>query len=350
MMSRELPAKPNLEHLKNQAKDLLRSFEQDDAAAKERFAGVSLIGQPRLADALHAVAREYGFPNWAKLKEHVESLTRILTPAEQLTAAIRKTDADKVVRLLENHPELKAAIDEPLANYRAGLTPLLAAVQHTDPKTIDVLLGAGADINVRSRDEKGGIGVLDECDESVAAFLMERGATLDAHSAARLGMIEQLRQFIAANPELVDAPGFHGQTPLHFASTVEIAQFLVDHGAEIDARDLQHSSTPAQHMIRVMQARHYRRDRQDVARYLVARGCQTDTLMAAALGDLALVRQAAGFVPQSTTYHARYFTTGRRVRSPSRPFNGIHHQMVFAVSSKIRFQYRSAFGWTRSNR
>ncbi|MGH9720667.1 MAG: ankyrin repeat domain-containing protein, partial [Bryobacteraceae bacterium] len=33
------------------------------------------------------------------------------------------------------------------------------------------------------------------------------------------------------------------------------------------------------------------RDRQDVARYLIARGCGTDILMAAALGDLALVRK-----------------------------------------------------------
>jgi ankyrin repeat protein len=299
MMSRELPAKSNLEHLKNQAKDLLRNFEQGDAAAKERFVGVSLTGQPKLADALHAVAREYGFPNWPKLKEHVESLTRILTPAEQLTAAIRKTDADKVARLLENHPELKTTINEPLANYGAGLTPLLAAVQHTDSKTIDVLLGAGADIHVRSRDEKGGIGVLDECDESLAAFLIERGATLDAHSAARLGMIDALRQFVAADPTLVAARGFHGQTPLHFASTVEIAQFLLDHGAEIDARDLQHNSSPAQHMLRVMQARHYRRDRQGIARFLVSRGCQTDILMAAALGDLALGRRHLDADPAS---------------------------------------------------
>ena len=32
------------------------------------------------------------------------------------------------------------------------------------------------------------------------------------------------------------------------------------------------------------------RDRQDVARFLVAQGCTTDILMAAALGDLELVR------------------------------------------------------------
>src|ERR1035438_5570202 len=44
-------------------------------------------------------------------------------------------------------------------------------------------------------------------------------------------------------------------------------------------------------MLRVEQQRHYPRDRQDVARYLVARGCRTDILMAAALGDVDLVRR-----------------------------------------------------------
>src|SRR6202047_94066 len=44
-------------------------------------------------------------------------------------------------------------------------------------------------------------------------------------------------------------------------------------------------------MLRVQQKRHYPKDRQNVARYLVSRGCRTDILMAAALGDEDLVRQ-----------------------------------------------------------
>jgi hypothetical protein len=59
----------------------------------------------------------------------------------------------------------------------------------------------------------------------------------------------------------------------------------------MDARDLDHESTPAQYMLRVDQKRHYPRDRQDVARYLVSRGCRTDILMASALGDVDLVRR-----------------------------------------------------------
>jgi ankyrin repeat protein len=291
-MSRELPAKPNLEHLKNQAKDLLRSHQQNDPEAKTRFAAhITLSAAPRLADALHVIACEYGFPTWPKLKDHVESLARVLTPPEQLTAAIRASDANRVARVLDTHPELKAHLNEPLANYGAGITPLLAAVQYTERDTVDVLLRAGADIRVRSHLPIGGLSVLDECSEDLADFLIERGAALDVHSAARLGRFEELRSFVAAGPAMVNARGAQGQTPLHFASSVEIAAFLLDHGAEIDTRDLEHHSTPAQHMLRVVQARHYRRDRMEIARYLVSRGCQTDILMAAALGDLDLVRR-----------------------------------------------------------
>jgi len=57
---------------------------------------------------------------------------------------------------------------------------------------------------------------------------------------------------------------------------------LLEHGANIDALDIDHESTPAQYMLR---------ERQEVARHLVERGCRTDILMAAALGDLALVRK-----------------------------------------------------------
>jgi len=90
---------------------------------------------------------------------------------------------------------------------------------------------------------------------------------------------------------VVHARGGDGQTPLHFASTIEIAEFLLENGADIDALDIDHESTPAQYMLRVDQKRHYPKDRRDVARYLVARGCKTDILMASALGDVELVRQ-----------------------------------------------------------
>src|SRR5262245_2207038 len=55
-----LPEHPNLEHLKKQAKALLAELQRRDPHA-------------RLADAQHAVAREYGFSSWSKLKASIES-------------------------------------------------------------------------------------------------------------------------------------------------------------------------------------------------------------------------------------------------------------------------------------
>jgi ankyrin repeat protein len=271
-MSRPLPDNPNLEHLKKQAKELLRT-----------------LPKGKLADAQHQLAKEYGFATWANLKSHVEALAR--TPAESLREAVCEMNPARVRELIERFPQLRATLNAPLPGYGFGLNALYAAVQRSDRETIDVLLNAGASISKRSEWWAGSFGVLDECDPSMVPFLTERGAVIDAHAAARLGMLPKLQELIAANPDAVHARGGDGQTPLHFASTVEIAEFLLSAGAEIDARDIDHESTPAQYMLRVGQKRHYPHDRQNVARFLVSRGCHTDILMAAALGDLALVRR-----------------------------------------------------------
>jgi ankyrin repeat protein len=271
-MSRELPEKPNLQYLKKQAQELLRSR-----------------GQGKLADAQHVLANEYGFATWTKLKSHVEALG--LSPAEMLKAAVCDSDAARTSELLKKHAELRARIDDPLPDYGFGQHALFAAVQRSDRETIDVLLRAGADIRKRTEWWAGGFGVLDDCDPSLVDFLIERGAMLDAHAAARLGRMAKLRELVVADRDVVHARGGDGQTPLHFASTVEVAEFLLENGADIDERDVDHESTPAQYMLRVEQKRHYPKDRQDVARYLVSRGCRTDILMAAALGDADLVRR-----------------------------------------------------------
>jgi hypothetical protein len=62
-MSRQLPSRPNLDHLRKQAKDLLDDIQKANPGWK-------------LADAQHAIARGYGFASWPRLKSHVESLAR----------------------------------------------------------------------------------------------------------------------------------------------------------------------------------------------------------------------------------------------------------------------------------
>ncbi|MFL9874475.1 ankyrin repeat domain-containing protein [Paraburkholderia megapolitana] len=80
-----LPHHPNLEHLKKQAKDLLRLYRAGDSDAIARFARSlpsarnrrpeNTSAQPlRLHDAQSCIAREYGFLSWADLADHVEAL------------------------------------------------------------------------------------------------------------------------------------------------------------------------------------------------------------------------------------------------------------------------------------
>ncbi len=200
---------------------------------------------------------------------------------ETLLEAIRSADPAQVAAALERQPEWKKKLDEPLPGYFFGGTALLAAVNQRNREIIDVLLAAGADINARSHWWAGSFGVLDS-PSGLEDFLIERGANVDAHAAARLGKLDRLKELVAADPDTVHARGGDGQTPLHFASTVEIAEFLLAHGADFNTRDIDHESTPAQYMAR---------ERQEIARYLVSKGCQTDLLMASALGDLDLVRK-----------------------------------------------------------
>ena len=198
-------------------------------------------------------------------------------PMELFKKAFAEHDAALFRQLLERHPEMKAKINEPVEAFDA---PVITRVRTRE--MLDVLLEAGADINAKSRWWAGGFGLLHGAEPDLAAYAIQRGAVVDVHAAARLGLMDRLRDLVSADPALVHARGGDGQTPLHFASTVEIANYLLDHGADIDARDVDHESTPAQYMVR---------DRQEIARYLVGRGCRTDILMAAALGDADLVRR-----------------------------------------------------------
>jgi ankyrin repeat protein len=289
-MTRRLPEHPSLEHLKKQAKVLLDELHSGNLVSHERYRALlsrAAPAEPQLADAQLALARDYGFASWAKLKAHVAAIGA--DPPAELVAAIHANDAGLVHDVLERYPELRPKLNDTMPGLHFGATPLLAAVPFTNRAMIDALLQAGADINQKSHWWAGGFGVLDD-DRGMAPFLIERGARVDVHAAAKLGMLDVLERLVRDDEGVVHARGGDGQTPLHVAQTVEVAEWLLNHGAGIDARDVDHESTPAQYMIR---------DRQAVARFLVTRGCSTDILMAAALGDLALVRTHLEADPRS---------------------------------------------------
>ena len=143
---------------------------------------------------------------------------------------------------------MRSCIDEPLPNYSFDTPAIVAAVGKQNRDMIDALLDFGANINQRTRWWAGGFGVLDSANPELAAYLISRGATVDIHAAARLNMPDRVRALLASDPQLVHARGGDGQLPLHFAATVEIAAILLDAGADIDARDIDHESTAAQYM------------------------------------------------------------------------------------------------------
>ncbi|HET7133669.1 MAG TPA: hypothetical protein VFJ95_15555, partial [Gammaproteobacteria bacterium] len=84
-----------------------------------------------------------------------------------------------------------------------------------------------------------------------------------------------------ANPDAVHERGGDGKTVLHCALTPAIAAFLVDHGADLEARDVDHNSTPLQYLI----------ENEAIARLLVERGATVDIFAAARLGDIARAEQ-----------------------------------------------------------
>ena len=86
MPVRRLPPNPNLDHLKYQAKDLLKERGAHSPGAAQRIrefhprfrraADAEIFdAHLSLSDAQLTIAREYGFPSWARLKRHIEKPT-----------------------------------------------------------------------------------------------------------------------------------------------------------------------------------------------------------------------------------------------------------------------------------
>lgn len=201
--------------------------------------------------------------------------------------AVKAQDAATIRTLLTKTPALRRHIDRPVLHF--GAQAIIAARHNR--AIVDTLLEFGANINVRSDWSPGGFGVLDNTDPEQAAWLIERGAIVDIHAAAGLGMLDKVKEWLAIDPSLVHARGGDGQRPLHFARTREMIDLLLDHGADINARDVDHSATAAQWKVRDA----------DLCRHLIARGADVDIFMAAALGDRALVERVLAADPGSVT-------------------------------------------------
>src|SRR5436309_6912209 len=129
MPVKRLPSNPNLDHLKYQAKDLLKERADHSPGVAQRIREFHprfrrttdaeiFDTQLSLSDAQLTIAREYGFPSWARLKRHIEKPTlsdRLDLPHQQrienatFYRAVELLDAGDVVGLgahLNQHPNL----------------------------------------------------------------------------------------------------------------------------------------------------------------------------------------------------------------------------------------------------
>jgi hypothetical protein len=190
--ARALPDRPNLRHLKDQAKDLLKA------------------GNARsLSDAQLQIAREYGFPSWPKLKAHIDSLEE----AGQLKDAIDRNNLPLVQSMMLRNPALHKA---PLGYAKDG--PLTWVAECRVPRVPP-----------------------DQTRLAMAKWMIETGSDVHqggdaplmraALSSERIPMMELL---VAHGADLNAA--WHGDYPILFAAcealNLRTLHWLLEHGAD----------------------------------------------------------------------------------------------------------------------
>jgi ankyrin repeat protein len=184
----DLPARPDLEQLRHQAKDLLHAAQRGDPGAIARVRAVS--DQIILSATQLALAREYGFASWAKLKLEVERRD-----------TLNSRDLSRLTTLLAEHPELATTKMEHWCDHKSADPLGYMAMLRFDHDRLGLprelpgtgaiakaLIDAGAPVNGRPGDKETPlITAASYGDAEVAKVLIDAGADIDAVSAPDSG-------------------------------------------------------------------------------------------------------------------------------------------------------------------
>ncbi len=291
-MDAKIQTQPSPADLINAADELLSAFEAGDATAIDRvhqhlpqvkFGARAEAGAfpLTLRDARTIIARENDAQSWGELRLKIKLQEHNYGDAlEQFKQLVNAGDAEELDALLSAKPELRDTLDDP--HFYFGSTALIVAKENMD--VVDALLKHGADINAKSHWWAGDFHILEVISAEAVEQLIERGAEVTVHAAAEQGWLDWLAAAFQQNPAIIHQRGGDGKQPLHYASDPAVMDWLIERGADLEARDLDHASTPLQWQLGARNT--------DAARELVKRGAAVDIFAAVILGDLDLVKQA----------------------------------------------------------
>lgn len=238
------------------------------------------------------------------------------TTEQAFFEAIRNRQFGELRKLVAAAPSLLMAYDE----KSFGATPLTLATLRQDRDAIDVLIDLKVDVD-RPSDWWAGPWTPLHCaiyfgNDELAEHLITRGATLDVHAAASLNRLDDLRELLNESPERVSERGGDGCQPLHFAGTIEAAEILLDYGADIEARDVDHFSTPVQYLAH---------PRPEVARFLFSKGAASDVFSAVLAEDAVVLKSLLANNPKAAEERIN------QDRFPPGPEHDVHNIMTFVV-------------------
>jgi ankyrin repeat protein len=216
--------------------------------------------------------------------------------------AVERGDAASVRGLLTQHPQLREELEAPVFSFGGKALGEAAARGHRE--VVDALIDLGADLDGRSDWPNGPYTALHRLVDGasperleLAEHIAARGATVDIHAAAGMGRVDRIREILDADPDAVSAPGPDGATPLHLARNVKVATLLLERGAEIDKRCVDHRSTAAMWAAG---------GREDVMRFLLERGATPDLFQAVLLDDVDLAQRIIERDPSALDVRVRF--------------------------------------------